>query len=200
MGIDVSKHNGTIDWAAVKKAGVSYVIIRCGYRGYTQGSLIIDSKFEENIKGATAAGIKVGVYFFSQAVDEVEAVEEASFVLDAVKNYKISYPIYLDVEYSGAAGNKGRADKLSKSARTAVCKAFCETIRSGGYTAGVYANRTWLEEMIDPGQLGSYKIWLAQYAATPTYSGRYEMWQYTCTGKVNGISGKVDLNLSYMAY
>lgn len=200
MGIDVSKHNGTIDWEAVKKSGVSYVIIRCGYRGYTQGSLVIDSKFEQNIKGATNAGLKVGVYFFSQAVDEVEAVEEASFVLDAVKNYKISYPIFLDVEYSGAAGNKGRADNLSKSARTAVCKAFCETIRSGGYTAGVYANRTWLESMIDPGQLSSHKIWLAQYAATPSYTGRYDMWQYTCTGKVSGISGNVDLNLSYMGY
>lgn len=200
MGIDVSKHNGTIDWNAVKNSGVSYVIIRCGYRGYTQGSLVIDPKFEQNIKGATSAGLKVGVYFFSQAVDEVEAVEEASFVLDAVKNYKISYPIFLDVEYSGAAGNRGRADGLSKSARTAVCKAFCETIRSGGYTAGVYANKTWLESMIDPGQLGSYKIWLAQYAATPTYAGRYDLWQYKCTGKVSGISGNVDMNLSYLGY
>ena len=200
MGIDVSKHNGNIDWNAVKKSGVSYVIIRCGYRGYTQGSLIIDSKFEQNIKGATSAGLKVGVYFFSQAVDEVEAVEEASFVLDAVKNYKISYPIFLDVEYSGAAGNKGRADGLSKSARTAVCKAFCETIRSGGYAAGVYANRIWLESMIDTGSLGAYKIWLAQYAATPTYTGRYDMWQYKCTGRVSGITGDVDMNLSYMGY
>ena len=200
MGIDVSKHNGTIDWAAVKNSGVSYVIIRCGYRGYTQGSLIIDPKFEQNIKGATAAGLKVGVYFFSQAVDEVEAVEEASFVLDAVKGYKISYPIYLDVEYSGAAGNKGRADGLSKSARTSVCKAFCETIRSGGYTAGVYANRTWLETMLDPSQISSHKIWLAQYAAAPTYKGRYDMWQYKSTGKVSGITGNVDMNLSYLGY
>ena len=200
MGIDVSKHNGSIDWNAVKNSGVSYVIIRCGYRGYTQGSLIIDSKFEQNIRGATAAGLKVGVYFFSQAVDEVEAVEEASFVLDVVKNYKISYPIFLDVEYSGAAGNKGRADGLSKSARTAVCKAFCATIKSGGYTAGIYANKSWLETMIDPGQLGSYKIWLAQYAASPTYAGRYDLWQYKSTGRVSGISGNVDMNLSYLGY
>ena len=200
MGIDVSKHNGNIDWNAVKNSGVSYVIIRCGYRGYTQGSLVIDPKFEQNIKGATSVGLKVGVYFFSQAVDEVEAVEEASFVLDAVKNYKISYPIFLDVEYSGAAGNKGRADGLSKASRTAVCKAFCETIRSGGYTAGVYANKTWLESMIDPGQLSAHKIWLAQYAATPTYTGRYDLWQYKSTGKVSGISGNVDMNLSYLGY
>jgi GH25 family lysozyme M1 (1,4-beta-N-acetylmuramidase)/uncharacterized protein YjdB len=200
MGIDVSKHNGTIDWSAVKNSGVSYVIIRCGYRGYTQGSLVIDPKFETNIKGATAAGLKVGVYFFSQAVDEVEAVQEASFVLDAVKGYKISYPIFLDVEYSGASGNSGRADGLDKATRTAVCKAFCATIRSGGYTAGIYANKSWLETKLDPGQLSAYKIWLAQYAATPTYTGRYDLWQYKSTGRVSGISGNVDMNLSYLGY
>lgn len=200
MGIDVSKHNGTIDWPAVKNSGVSYVIIRCGYRGYTQGSLIIDPRFEQNIKGATSAGLKVGVYFFSQAIDEVEAVEEASFVLDAVKGYNISYPIFLDVEYSGASGNRGRADGLDKATRTAVCKAFCATIRSGGYSAGIYANKTWLQTMIDPGQLSAYKIWLAQYAAAPTYDGRYDMWQYKSTGRVSGISGNVDMNLSYLGY
>lgn len=200
MGIDVSKHNGNIDWNAVKNSGVSYVIIRCGYRGYTQGSLVIDPKFHDNIKGATAAGLKVGVYFFSQAVDEVEAVQEASFVLDAVKGYKISYPVFLDVEYSGASGNSGRADKLDKATRTAVCKAFCATIRSGGYSAGVYANKTWLESMLDPSSLSSCKIWLAQYAATPSYKGKYDMWQYKSTGKVSGISGNVDMNLSYMSF
>ncbi|MBR1701053.1 MAG: Ig-like domain-containing protein [Lachnospiraceae bacterium] len=200
MGIDVSKHNASIDWNAVKNSGVSYVIIRCGYRGYTQGSLVIDSKFEQNIKGATSAGLKVGVYFFSQAVDEVEAVQEASFVLDAVKGYKITYPIFLDVEYSGASGNKGRADGLDKSTRTAVCKAFCATVQSGGYSAGIYANKNWLEEKLDPGQLGSYKIWLAQYAASPTYAGRYDMWQYKATGRVSGITGNVDMDISYLAY
>ena len=200
MGIDVSKHNATIDWNAVKNSGVSFVIIRCGYRGYTQGSLVIDPKFEQNIRGANAAGLKVGVYFFSQAVDEVEAVQEASFVLDAVKGYKISYPIYLDVEYSGASRNSGRADGLDKATRTAVCKAFCATIRSGGYTAGVYANKSWLETMLDPGQLSSYKIWLAQYAAKPTYGGRYDMWQYKSTGRVSGITGNVDMNISYLGY
>ena len=176
------------------------MIIRCGYRGYTHGTLVIDPKFQENIKGATAAGLKVGVYFFSQAVDEVEAVQEASFVLDVVKGYKVSYPIFLDVEYSGASGNSGRADGLGKSARTAVCKAFCATIQSGGYTAGIYANKNWLETKLDPGQLGSYKIWLAQYAATPTYGGRYDMWQYKSTGKISGITGNVDMNISYLGY
>lgn len=195
MGIDVSKWNGTIDWNQVKASGIKYVIIRCGYRGSSKGALIEDPKYKANISGATKAGLKVGVYFFSQAVDEVEAVQEASMVLSLVKDYKISYPIFLDVEASG-----GRADNISKETRTAVCKAFCQTIQNSGYTAGVYANKTWLSSKIDTSQLGSYKIWLAQYAAAPTYTGRYEIWQYKDSGSVPGISGHVDLNLSYLGY
>ncbi len=195
MGIDVSKWNGTINWTAVKNAGVNYVIIRCGYRGSANGKLIIDSKYEENIKGAINAGLKVGVYFFSQATDKKEAIEEASMVLECIQDYKITYPVFLDVEPSG-----GRADKLSKAERTEICKAFCETIQKYGYTAGIYANKNWLENKIDMSVLNSYKVWLAQYASEPTYRGRYDMWQYKDTGKINGISGNVDLNMSYLNY
>lgn len=195
MGIDVSKWNGNIDWTAVSNSGVSYVIIRCGYRGSSQGSLIEDPKFAANIKGATAAGLKVGVYFFTQAVNEVEAVEEASMVLEQIRGYKISYPVFLDVEPSG-----GRADAISRETRTAVCKAFCETIQGGGYTAGVYANKTWLTSKMNVSELSAYKIWLAQYAANPSYSGRYDLWQYRSTGSVSGIKGNVDMNLSYLGY
>ena len=194
-GIDVSKWNGSIDWKAVKNSGIEYVIIRCGYRGSSQGMLIEDPKYQSNIKGATEAGLKVGVYFFTQAISEAEAVEEASMVLEQVKNYKITYPIFLDVEASG-----GRADGIDKDTRTAVCKAFCQTIQSAGYTAGIYANKTWLETKMDAGALSAYKIWLAQYAAEPTYGGRYDMWQYQATGKVSGISGDVDMNWSYLGY
>ena len=195
MGIDVSTWNGTVDWKAVKEAGVSYVIIRCGYRGSSKGALIEDSKFVENIKGASAAGLKVGVYFFTQAIDKNEALEEASMVLEAVKGYNISYPIFLDVEPSG-----GRADKLDVATRTEICKTFCETIKQYGYTPGIYANKTWLETKLDMGVLSQYKIWLAQYASEPTYQGRYDMWQYKDTGKINGVSGNVDLNMSYLGY
>lgn len=195
LGIDVSKWNGSIDWNAVKNSGVSYVIIRCGYRGSSQGSLIEDPKYRTNIQGASAAGLKVGVYFFSQAINEIEAVEEASMVLSLVKGYKLSYPIFLDVEPSG-----GRGDKIDKATRTAVCKAFCQTIKNSGYTAGIYANKTWLNSYIDTSQLSAYRIWLAQYAAKPTYTGRYDIWQYSSKGKVSGISGNVDMNLSYMGY
>ena len=195
MGIDVSKHNGDIDWGAVKNSGVNFVIIRCGYRGSSQGALIVDPKFAENIQGAQAAGLKVGVYFFTQAIDRAEAVEEASMVLELIKNYTITYPVFLDVEPSG-----GRGDKLDKAARTDVIKAFCETIQQYGYSAGIYANKTWLTEKFDVGSLGAYKIWLAQYASVPTYTGRYNMWQYKCTGKVSGITGDVDLNMSFLGY
>ena len=195
MGIDVSKWNGNIDWKAVKNSGVSYVIIRCGYRGSSAGSLIQDSKYKQNIEGAIDAGLKVGVYFFTQAIDKAEAMEEASMVLDLVKKYKISYPIFLDVEASG-----GRADKLSKAERTEICKTFCETIQKYGYTAGIYANKTWLTNKMDASALSKYKIWLAQYAEKPTYTGTYHMWQYKDTGKVSGISGNVDLNISYLGY
>ena len=195
FGIDVSKWNGNINWSAVKSAGVSYAIIRCGYRGSTTGALITDPTFAANISGANAAGIKTGVYFFTQAINEKEAVEEASMVLSLVKKYKISYPIFLDVESSG-----GRADGLDKATRTAVIKAFCATIQNSGYTAGVYANKTWLNSKMDAGSLGNYKIWLAQYAAAPTYTGRYNLWQYSSKGSIPGIKGNVDLNLSYLGY
>ena len=195
MGIDISKHNGNIDWNAVKNSGVQYVILRCGYRGSASGVLVEDQKFKRNIQGATAAGLKVGIYFFSQAVNEVEAVEEASMTLSLIKKYRITYPVYIDVESAN-----GRADGISKAARTSVINAFCQTIRNSGYTPGLYANKNWLTEKINTGALGGCKIWLAQYVAAPTYGGRYEMWQYSSRGSIAGIKGNVDLNVSYMGY
>lgn len=195
MGIDISKHNGNIDWNAVKNSGVQYVILRCGYRGSASGVLVEDQKFKSNIQDATAAGLKVGIYFFSQAVNEVEAVEEASMTLSLIKKYRITYPVYIDVESAN-----GRADGISKEARTSVINAFCQTIRNSGYTPGLYANKNWLTEKINTGALGGCKIWLAQYVAAPTYGGRYEMWQYSSRGSIAGIKGNVDLNVSYMGY
>ena len=199
LGIDVSKWNGNIDWNAVKNSGISYVIIRCGYRGSTTGALIEDPMFRSNIQGASKAGLKVGIYFFTQAVNEVEAVEEASMVLSLISGYNISYPVFLDVE--ATSGNNGRADGISVAARTAVCKAFCQTISNSGYKAGIYANKTWLNSFIDTPSLTGYKIWLAQYAAAPSYTRtKYDMWQYSSKGKVTGIAKEVDMNISYMGY
>ena len=198
FGIDVSTWNGTIDWKQVAKSGVSYAIIRCGYRGTTYGSLVEDNKFASNIKNASDAGIKVGVYFFTQAVSEAEAVEEASMCLSLVEGYKLSYPIFVDVE--SGSGN-ARANGLSKEARTAIVKAFCKTISNSGYKAGVYANKNWLNTKLNATELTAYTIWLAQYASAPTYNTtRYDLWQYSSQGSIKGISGNVDLDLSYLGY
>lgn len=193
LGIDVSKHNGNIDWNAVKASGVNYAIIRCGYRGSATGVLVEDPKFKANIQGAINAGLKVGVYFFTQAVNEVEAVEEASMTVSLIKNYKISYPVFLDVESAN-----GRGDAIDTATRTKVINAYCQTIRNSGYTAGIYANKTWLTGKMNLGALSGYKIWYAQYAAAPTYSGHMDIWQYSCKGSIPGIKGDVDLNISYM--
>lgn len=197
LGIDVSKWNGSIDWNAVKNSGVSFVIIRCGYRGSSTGALIEDPMFRSNIQGATKAGLKVGVYFFTQAVNEVEAVEEASMAVGLIKGYNISYPVFLDVESS----NGGRGDGINAATRTAVCKAFCQTVQNSGYKAGIYANKTWFSTHIETPSLTGYKIWLAQYAAAPSYNRtKYDMWQYSSKGRIAGIGTDVDMNISYMGY
>lgn len=194
LGIDVSKWQKEIDWDKVKNEGVDFAIIRCGYRGSVTGSLVEDPYFEQNIKGARAAGIKVGVYFFTQAVNEVEAVEEASMVISLVRDYELQYPVFIDTE--GAGGN-GRADSLNVEERTAVCEAFCTTVKNAGLEAGVYASRNWYNNKLTASTLESYAIWLAEYRSVPLYQGYYQMWQYTSKGKINGINGNVDLNVSY---
>ena len=195
VGIDVSKWNGEIDWDRVKNAGVEFAIVRAGYRGSTTGSLVEDSCFAANMRGAAASGMPVGVYFFTQAVNEVEAVEEASAVLQLIREYDLDYPVFIDTE--GAGGN-GRADNLDADTRTAVCEAFCRTIANAGYTAGVYASRNWYNNNLHVDKLEHYCIWLAEYRHTPLYQGYYHMWQYTSKGAVDGIAGNVDMNVSYL--
>ncbi len=196
LGIDVSKWNQEIDWEAVKDAGVEFAIIRCGYRGASTGALVIDPRYKENIEGAISAGIPVGVYFFTQALDEIEAVEEASMVIRLIEDYDVDYPVFLDSE---SAGGRGRADGLDSDERTKAHRAFLQTIEAAGYETGVYASRNWLNDRIDMTRLSDYRIWLAEYADAPTYDEHYyHMWQYTSKGTVDGISTNVDLNLCYM--
>lgn len=197
LGIDVSKYQGDIDWKAVKASGVQFVIIRCAYRGYGTGVLVEDVKFKQNLAGAKAAGLDIGIYIFSQAINEVEAVEEASACLNYLNGMKIKYPIFIDIETSGGNGS-GRADNLTVQQRTNVAIAFCETIKNAGYKPGVYANKNYLTNKMDASKLNKYYIWLAQYAEKPTYAGEYDIWQYTSKGKVAGIEGNVDMNLSYI--
>ena len=191
IGIDVSRYNREIDWEKVSE-NIDFAIIRCGYRGASTGSLILDSTFKDNMLGASRAGVPIGVYFFSQATTEAEAIEEASMVIDQCKIYMLEYPIFIDTE---SAGGDGRADELDVSTRTAIVKAFCETVANSGYEAGVYASANWWKNNLDASQLTLYHSWLAQYTDEPTYDGYYDFWQYTSKGDVEGIETKVDLNV-----
>lgn len=197
FGIDVSKYQKDIDWNRVAASGVKFAIIRCGYRGSKSGVLVEDPYFKKNIEGAKAAGIKVGVYFFTQAVNETEAVEEASMAVALAKNFGLDYPIFIDSE--GAGGN-GRADALDKEQRTAILVAFCETVNNAGFNAGVYSSRCWYNDKLDADKLEDYCIWDAEYRSSPLYKGRYDIWQYSSAGTIDGIDTRVDLNISYKDY
>lgn len=197
FGIDVSSHNGDIDWNKVRASGVEFAIIRCGYRGYTSGALVEDSKFIRNIIGAKEAGIKVGIYFFTQAISEVEAVEEASMVVTLCRDYQVDLPIFIDAENTGA---NGRADGIDGELRTRICVAFCETLENAGYRAGVYSNKYWLNNILDVPQISKYIIWLAQYKAKADYKGDYAFWQYSSNGWIEGITGRVDLDIGNLTY
>ncbi len=192
-GIDVSKHQGTIDWTQAGPA-VSFAIVRCGYRGMYDGQLHEDSKFYTNMKGAKANGVTTGVYVYSTALNEAEAVAEASMAVSMVnKAGGCSLPIFIDMEDS-TRGQSG----LSNEQRTAIINAFCTTVQSAGYKAGVYANKNWMTNKINTGSLsGSCYIWVAQYNTSCTYSGKKSIWQYSSKGSIPGIKGNVDMNKSY---
>lgn len=203
QGIDVSYYNEDIDFAKVKKAGVDFVIIRVGYRGYgTAGTLCADTKFSTYIKDAKAAGLKVGVYFYSQAKNTTEATAEANYVLDKLGSATLDLPVVWDIEFAeGTSGFIGRLynANLSKTAMTNNALAFCNTIKKAGYDAMVYASKSFLEDHLNHTTIenSGYGVWLAHYTTNTTYSGDYQIWQYSSTGKVNGISGNVDCNFMY---
>ncbi len=195
LGIDVSKYNKDIDWERVRASGIEFAIIRAGYRGSSTGVLVEDPCFRQNLAGAKAAGVKTGVYFFTQAISTDEAREEAEAVASLVNAADLSLPVFLDVE-SSANSNGGRADPLDPVTRTGIVKAFCEECENLGYKAGVYANKTWMTNKLIMSELAPYTKWLAQYRASgPTYDGEYSIWQYTSSGTVDGITGRVDLDI-----
>lgn len=193
-GIDVSSHQGTIDWAAVAADGVEYAIIRVGYRGYTQGDTALDELFYENVGGALENGIEVGVYFFSQAITEEEAVEEAEIVLRAIEGLKITYPVVFDWE---DIQGEARTDGMDPVTLTNCALAFCETIEAAGYPACIYFNQAFGYQQYNLLALDDYIFWLAQLDDVPNFYYDFQMWQYTHEGEVNGIEGPVDLNLSF---
>ncbi len=197
IGIDVSTYQGEIDWEKVKKSGIEFAIIRLGFRGYgTSGKLVLDDRFEEYVDEACNAGIKVGVYFFSQAINVQEAEEEAEFVLEHIKNKKIEYPICYDLEKIKYV-DTARANNLKKEERTQNAITFCNYLNQKGYKTMLYANAKWLTTELELEKLNNYSIWYADYQDKPLYPYHFEMWQYTEAGTVNGINGNVDLNLYF---
>ena len=201
--IDVSNFQSSIDWTKVKADGIKGVIIRCGYRGASDAKLKIDSMFINHIRGAHKAGLKIGVYFFTQAVTAAEGKEEAAYTLNLIKKEGIplSYPIGVDSEdvYYTENGKKkaGRANGLTKAKRTTAIKGFCDAIKAQGYEPMIYASTSWLNNKLDMSKL-PFKVWCAQYNSTCEYKGGYIMWQYTSTGSVSGVKGNVDMNHCYM--
>ncbi len=193
VGIDVSKWNGDVDWAKVAASGVEFAIIRAGYRGSSSGKIVADPKFYQNIEGALSNGIEVGVYFYSQAITKQEAVQEAAWVCELIKNYNITYPVAYDLEEV----TKGRIKNCSYEQFNINAVAFLEYVESKGYTGSLYSCKSYLGDVWQLSLYDNYHIWLAHYTSQTSYTGRYDMWQYTDKGKVNGISTSVDLNYSY---
>lgn len=201
-GVDVSYYQGTIDWNAAKADGIEFAFIRVGYRGYASaGNLRDDPKYVQNIQGALAAGIKVGVYIYSQATTTAEAVAEADFLLSRIGGYNITFPVVLDFEYAsvnGSVGGRLYDAHLSQRQATDVCIAFCERVASYGYTPMVYANKSMLRNNVYASEISSsYDIWLANYTYQTDYEGDYTVWQYTSSGDIKGISSRVDMNFWY---
>lgn len=198
IGIDVSVHNGEIDWDAVAEDGIDYVIIRIGNRGSTAGSLYEDECYQQNIKGAKAAGLDVGVYFFSQAISVAEAMEEAAFVLDILDGEDLDYPVYFDWEYMGQSD--ARTNDISTETLTACANAFCEYIDDHGYTPGIYIYGSLAYQSYDLSLMTDYDWWFAGYYDNPDFYYDFRMWQYSSTGSVAGISTNVDMNVCRDAY
>ncbi len=194
-GIDVSSHQGDIDWEKVAADGVEFAIIRVGFRGYGTGKLVEDEKFEDNIRGAKAAGIKVGVYFFSQAINEEEVQEEAELVLEKIEPYELDCPVVYDVEK--VADSSGRMNGISVEERTNLTLLFCQTVEKAGYTPMIYHNTEMAALMIDLAALEDYDKWYASYSDQMFYPYEYKIWQYSEKGSVSGIKTDVDLNISF---
>ena len=195
VGVDVSSHQQEIDWELVAANGVEFAMIRVGYRGYTEGEIQPDDYFVQNIEGARAAGLDVGVYFFSQALDEQEAIDEANYVLEQIKDYPLSYPVIFDWEDIEA---DARTDGMDSVQLTKNAIAFCDTIKQAGYRAGVYFNQRFGYEEFDLESLQDYVFWLAEYNDTPSFSFHFQIWQYCNDGRVDGIKTDVDLNLAFL--
>ncbi|MBR1771397.1 MAG: glycoside hydrolase family 25 protein [Lachnospiraceae bacterium] len=198
VGADISKYQDYIDFVKLKKAGIQFVMIRVGARGYGTGQLVTDDYFQENIKRATDAGLQVGVYFSSQAITVEEAQEEAQMVIEAVGDYKLTYPVAFDMSF--VENDTARIETLTRAEKTEITKAFLDAVAAEGFKTMIYGNKEWLIKEIDMSKLTAYDIWLSQIQDVPDYPYRFAMWQYSASGEVDGIAGYANLNISFIDY
>lgn len=200
LGADLSKYNGDVNFASMKAAGVDYVMIRVGSRGYNTGKITLDEKFNDYIKAASEAGLQIGVYFASQAISQEEASQEADFVLQNLAPYQasITYPVAFDMEF--AANDEARIDGLRTADRTVIATTFLDKIKNAGYIPMVYGNKEWLIKEVDMTGLQQYDVWLSQEEEAPDYPYQFTMWQYTTDGVLNGVPGDVGLDISFVNY
>lgn len=191
-GIDVSTYQGKIDWEKVKKAGIKYAILRCGYGSDIKSQ--DDTRFKRNADECTRLGIPFGVYLYSYATSVSMAKSEAEHVIRLLKGYKLDYPVYLDLEDNGTTA------KCSNKVIADITEAFCETVKKAGYYPAVYSNTSWFNTKLTDKRFNNYDKWVAQYYSVCEYKGNHAIWQYSSSGKVDGISGNVDMNYCYVDY
>ena len=204
VGINVSQKAGEIDWNAVAESGVEFAMIRVGYRGNDKGRISLDSNFEANIPGATEAGLPVGVYFYSKAVTDTEAEEEANFVLEQIRPYQMTYPVAIFWEYdrkdSGEVDEKSRTVRCNGDQVTGFIQTFLKKIKTVGYKTAFYADKKMGYESLDLSRLTDHDMWYAEYQPAPSFYYDYKMWQYTKDGEVPGISKPVPITISLKEY
>lgn len=200
VGVDLSKQNGDVNFNSMKAAGVDYVMIRLGGRGYSTGQISLDENFKKNIEGAAAAGLDIGVYFYSQAISQEEAIQEVNFVIQNLEPYRanVKYPIAFDMEF--VANDTARIDSFTKDEKTNIATSFLESVKAAGYVPMIYGDKEWLIKEIDLARLQSYDVWLVQEQELPDYPYQFTMWQYSTEGVVNGVSGDANLNISFVGY
>lgn len=198
VGVDISKYQDYVDFLKLKKAGVDFVMLRVGARGYGSGQIVLDDYFVDNIKRATDAGLQIGVYFTSQAITEEEAVEESNIVLENIKDYKITYPVAFDMSF--VDNDTTRIETVSRADKTKITKAFLDTIEAAGYKPLIYGDKEWLIKEIDLSKLSAYDVWLSQMEDVPDYPYRFTMWQYANDVTIDGIAGYANMNISFIDY
>ncbi len=200
VGVDISKHTGKVYFPSIKAAGVDYVMIRLGSRGYSTGQITLDENFKENIEGAIDAQLDIGIYFYSQAITQDEAIQEANFVMQNLEPYRthVKYPIAFNMGF--VSNDKSRIEGLSREDKTAVTVSFMEAVKAAGYVPMIYGDKEWLIKEVDLTKLQDYDVWLSQEEEIPDYPYLYSMWQYNTDGVVNGIDGGADLNICFISY